>query len=308
MKAELKEPSELSDDELKDQIENIEEENPDEEPEEEKTSEGTTEDEPDLELPEEEPEEEPAEEEEEAEETSEEETPEEVPQEYAFKSQDDAEVAYKNLLALQKRQATELGELRKTATPTPETPEEEAEIPLTDDELGELLVTDPVEAGRRLREEVSKGVTQDIETRRQQEDQTKRTQKLIADGEKAIEKFFVNDAHAEMPETEQQEFFDFIREHHNKSKPLTLNDLNRYHGYMNYDKNLKNATKAGREKAIDDITDAQPRIKTLSTAKNSKAKGKVDIRKLATVEEVESHAKTLNDDELEEAINKLDNV
>ena len=64
----------------------------------------------------------------ESEESEETEEAEDIPEDYMFKAQAEAEKSYKNLIELQKRQATELGEIRKQLAQREELPKFERYI------------------------------------------------------------------------------------------------------------------------------------------------------------------------------------
>jgi hypothetical protein len=304
--AEQTETQEMTDEQLDQQIEEridgVEDQSS-EEPEGEESSEEpeTSEEDEAIESLEEESEQE---EEPEGEESSEQEEPSEH---YTFKSQADAEKSYKNLLELQKRQAAELGEIRKQLsekqeqTPTSEEKSEFAD--LSNDDLAELIISDPTKAVEAMQEQIMRRMSEakQIETERE------KRAKMVSDSEKAIDDFFGQDAYKDMDDDTQEAFFGFIKEHHNTNRALTVEDLTKYHNWMNYDKNLKSAQENARGKAIDDITSNSPKLKTLSNAKGAKAKGVPD-RTGMDREQVQKLAEGMTDEELEKEIQLMDSL
>lgn len=243
----------------------------------------------------------------ESEETEETTDEEETSKKYTFKDQDEAEKSYQSLLELQKRQATELGEIRKQLAkreelPTPD--EETGHEDLSDDDLAELIISDPTKAVSAIREQIKR----DIASEQKVETEREKNAKRIDDSEVAIDEFFKMDDYKDMDDDTQKTFFSFIANHHNINKAVTVQDLKNYYNWMNYDKNIELASKNARGKAIDDITSSSPKLKTLSSAKNAKAKGKPEIKEGMTREQVEQIAEGMSEEELEKQIEALENL
>jgi len=244
---------------------------------------------------------------EEPEEQEESEDEEEPSEELMFKSQRDAEKSYQNLLILQKRQATELGEIRKQLAEKKETSptSEENELSnLSNDDLAELVITDPAKAVEVMQEQIMRKMAEQQQTQVERE----RRAKMISDSEAAIDEFFKQDAYKNMDDAQQEAFFGFIKKHHNTNEALTVKDLTDYHKWMNYDTNLEQAQINARGKTIKDLNDASPKVKTLSNAAGSKAKGKPQIKEGMTREQVQAIAEQMDDEELTRRIEALDEL
>lgn len=223
-----------------------------------------------------------------------------------FKSQADAERAYFELQKLSSRHSNELGELRKELASLREKPADKPQQPetptITPEQLADLWVDDPQTA----MEYVTQKAVERMQQQTQAQQEAARRQEAVQKTNDALVEFV--EAHQDkMSEAEFTEFGDFVRDNVKtpKSGYYTKADLDRAFSWWKAADLQKESVENAKREVLKKMSDASPKVRTLSSASNAKAKGKPDIAKARDRYDVEDIARTMSNDELEEALSKI---
>jgi hypothetical protein len=226
--------------------------------------------------------------------------PEKVVDNYDYKK------GYQNLKSLMDRQAQELGELRKLrqeidAKKNANAQQEEV---ITPEKLQELIIENPTKFVEIVTKQAMTAAKQSIQ---QEQTETER-KKIYDDSFKSLTEFFGKEPYSNYDQAQVQEFMDFVNDHRPVNKAITVSDLEKYHKWMHLDEAIEQAKISGKQKVLETISDTSPKVKTLSTQQQAKAKPDVDVSKLKSREDAERFAETLSPDELDKAILAMENL
>lgn len=289
--------TELTEDELNEKINSIGEPDEDQEPETEEPEETEgTEEEPELELSDES-----------AEESEKEQTDTEITetQTQRFKTLEEAEKAYVNLEKVYGRHSEEVGEARRRIAEleAKERTPEHKEPEITPQQLADLIVDDPETALAYIQSRTM----QAMKTEMDQQKTLERQQDNLRKQNEAIVEFFKLDEFKNILEPEAIQLGEFLRDTFKLPAKgyFDIQDIKRAYTVMNHEKIVGKSVEDAKRKVLQTMTDSEPKVKTLSNAKNAKAKGKPDFTKARDAQEAQSWAETLSNEELDEQLNSI---
>ena len=223
-----------------------------------------------------------------------------------FKNQDDAEKSYFELQKLYGKQAQELGELRKEVSAlktVPRQQEQQATEPeITPEQLADLWVDNPQLAMEYV---TAKAVERMQMQTREQQEAARRDEAIQKTNDALVS--FVESRQDTMQEKDFNEFAEFLRDNVKTPKAgyYTKEDLDRAYGWWKGQDILRENVENAKRDVLRKVSDASPKVKTLSTAANAKATGKPDLTKARDRYEVENIASGMSNDELDEALSKI---
>lgn len=297
----MKEPEEMTDEELDNEINGLGEDDNAEESTEEPEAEETEEQELEEAITEEDAQEESSDEEE----TSNED------KRFENASKDDVIKSYNELNTLIGKQGRELGELRKqleAAQLKKEEPPEPEEEPYDPDMYVELLATDPAKATQYQYEkfilpQIERG---QAEKKKQDEEQAQqaRIAEITQKQTEAFEEFGKLDEFKNIDEKEALAFAEFLRNNTLPGKKgyYDVEDLKTKYGWFN----PKAGQAAAAKKVLDAVEENAPVVKTLGNAKNAKSKSTKAFKSVDNVIDAAREAEGYTDEELDKLITEMD--